>query len=225
MIIDCNMNLPLLYWATEQTGIRALLTPQKRTSCRRQTISSATMPPRSTPIIWTYKPARRATAIPSRAMPMTPAGRAGRRGDLRLPAELYLYRRRDDDCPVEAAGELLPQPPPGRLRLPLGSGAGGDRRAARFVLGGDCGVRAAGAGEAPARDGSRPGAVSGVGQRHYVVTDEALPDGQRGEGHRAAEALGLSPASNKGVDECASWGDYFYVEALVRFTQSWKLYW
>jgi len=32
-------------------------------------------------------------------------------------------------------------------------------------------------------------------------------------------------ASNKGVDECASWGDYFYVEALVRFSQSWKLYW
>ncbi|BES83733.1 glycosyl hydrolase [Pectobacterium araliae] len=31
--------------------------------------------------------------------------------------------------------------------------------------------------------------------------------------------------SNKGVDECASWGDYFYVEALVRMTQSWKLYW
>lgn len=32
-------------------------------------------------------------------------------------------------------------------------------------------------------------------------------------------------ASNKGVDECASWGDYFYVEALVRMTQSWKTYW
>ena len=32
-------------------------------------------------------------------------------------------------------------------------------------------------------------------------------------------------SSNKGVDECASWGDYFYVEALVRMTQSWKLYW
>ncbi|MEM6160977.1 glycoside hydrolase family 88 protein [Erwinia sp. P6884] len=32
-------------------------------------------------------------------------------------------------------------------------------------------------------------------------------------------------ASNKGVDECASWGDYFYVEALVRMTQSWKMYW
>ena len=32
-------------------------------------------------------------------------------------------------------------------------------------------------------------------------------------------------ASDKGVDECCSWGDYFYVEALVRMTQSWKLYW
>lgn len=32
-------------------------------------------------------------------------------------------------------------------------------------------------------------------------------------------------ASNKGVDECCSWGDYFYVEALARFSQSWKLYW
>jgi unsaturated chondroitin disaccharide hydrolase len=32
-------------------------------------------------------------------------------------------------------------------------------------------------------------------------------------------------ASNKGVDECSSWGDYFYVEALMRVTQSWKLYW
>jgi unsaturated chondroitin disaccharide hydrolase len=27
------------------------------------------------------------------------------------------------------------------------------------------------------------------------------------------------------VDECASWGDYFYVEALARFSLSWKLYW
>ncbi|TCV98899.1 unsaturated chondroitin disaccharide hydrolase [Biostraticola tofi] len=32
-------------------------------------------------------------------------------------------------------------------------------------------------------------------------------------------------ASDKGVDECCSWGDYFYVEALVRLTKPWKLYW
>ncbi|TKI04316.1 glycoside hydrolase family 88 protein [Martelella alba] len=32
-------------------------------------------------------------------------------------------------------------------------------------------------------------------------------------------------AGGKGVDECCSWGDYFYVEALTRLTQSWSLYW
>jgi len=32
-------------------------------------------------------------------------------------------------------------------------------------------------------------------------------------------------ASGKGVDQCCSWGDYFYVEALTRLTQCWQSYW
>ena len=28
-----------------------------------------------------------------------------------------------------------------------------------------------------------------------------------------------------GVDECNSWGDYFYMEALTRMSKNWKLYW
>lgn len=31
--------------------------------------------------------------------------------------------------------------------------------------------------------------------------------------------------SNKGVKECMSWGDYYYVEALTRLNQSWYRYW
>lgn len=30
---------------------------------------------------------------------------------------------------------------------------------------------------------------------------------------------------NKGVDECCIWGDYFYFEALVRMIKEWELYW
>ena len=31
---------------------------------------------------------------------------------------------------------------------------------------------------------------------------------------------------NRGVDECNTWGDYFYMEALTRFLNpDWKLYW
>lgn len=28
-----------------------------------------------------------------------------------------------------------------------------------------------------------------------------------------------------GADECTSWGDYFYLEALVRLHKSWKPFW
>lgn len=30
---------------------------------------------------------------------------------------------------------------------------------------------------------------------------------------------------NNGIDECCIWGDYYYFEALVRQTRDWKLYW
>lgn len=29
----------------------------------------------------------------------------------------------------------------------------------------------------------------------------------------------------EGVDECVSWGDYFYMEALTRFVKDWEMYW
>ncbi len=28
-----------------------------------------------------------------------------------------------------------------------------------------------------------------------------------------------------GVDECNSWGDYFYMEALMRLHKDWEVYW
>ena len=34
-----------------------------------------------------------------------------------------------------------------------------------------------------------------------------------------------SKPDNKGVDECCIWGDYFYFEALMRLHQDWQLYW
>ena len=30
---------------------------------------------------------------------------------------------------------------------------------------------------------------------------------------------------NKGVDECCSWGDYYYMEALTRMVTDWNRYW
>jgi unsaturated chondroitin disaccharide hydrolase len=34
-----------------------------------------------------------------------------------------------------------------------------------------------------------------------------------------------SKPDNKGVDECCIWGDYYYFEALVRLIKEWRVYW
>jgi unsaturated chondroitin disaccharide hydrolase len=34
-----------------------------------------------------------------------------------------------------------------------------------------------------------------------------------------------NPCNNRGVDECNTWGDYFFLEALVRLQKDWKPYW
>ena len=31
--------------------------------------------------------------------------------------------------------------------------------------------------------------------------------------------------TDRGVDECNTWGDYFYMEALTRMTGNWEPYW
>lgn len=40
-----------------------------------------------------------------------------------------------------------------------------------------------------------------------------------------ARASGENTCKDRGVDECNTWGDYFYMEALTRMTGDWELYW
>ncbi len=40
-----------------------------------------------------------------------------------------------------------------------------------------------------------------------------------------AKASPGNTVSDSGVDECCLWGDYFYMEALVRLLSDWKTYW
>ena len=40
-----------------------------------------------------------------------------------------------------------------------------------------------------------------------------------------AKKTPTNTCGNSGVDECNTWGDYFYLEALTRLTSDWKLYW
>lgn len=40
-----------------------------------------------------------------------------------------------------------------------------------------------------------------------------------------ARASAGNPCTNRGVDECNTWGDYYYLEGLVRLSRDWKTYW
>ncbi len=40
-----------------------------------------------------------------------------------------------------------------------------------------------------------------------------------------AHASEHNPCANRGVDECNTWGDYYYLEALTRLSKDWQLYW
>ena len=60
--------------------------------------------------------------------------------------------------------------------------------------------------------------------RGYAVKDPSLSDGQLLHGTYARKSP-YNPCNNRGVDECNVWGDYFYMEALVRLTKKWEPYW
>lgn len=62
-----------------------------------------------------------------------------------------------------------------------------------------------------------------------VVKNYAVKEGPAGIGLvRHGTYSKKSPYNTctpEGVDECVSWGDYFYMEALTRFVRDWELYW
>lgn len=54
--------------------------------------------------------------------------------------------------------------------------------------------------------------------RHYTTKD--IPESNALLAHAIYDKN-----SNKGVDESVIWGDYYYLESLVRLSKSWYLYW
>ncbi len=59
---------------------------------------------------------------------------------------------------------------------------------------------------------------------HCSVTDSSVSNGLLLHGVYG-KASPYNTMRDNGVDECNAWGDYFYMEALVRKAMDWKLYW
>lgn len=58
----------------------------------------------------------------------------------------------------------------------------------------------------------------------YAVTDRRVSNGLLLHGVYAKKSP-YNTVTDRGVDECNLWGDYFYLEALARWTTDWTPYW
>ncbi|WP_024547761.1 glycoside hydrolase family 88 protein [Siccibacter turicensis] len=226
MIIDCNMNLPLLYWASEQTGDPRFAEVAK--AHVRQAARYLVRPDASS---WhTYY--------------MDPVS-----GEARFGNTQQGYA--DDSCWSRGQawgiyGFLLSFIYTGDKEMVTLSKKVANYFLNRLPEDGVCHWDLALLGTDALRDSSSAAiAVCGLLElvSHLPVTDPDRDTYQQWAEH-IMDSLNrdylITPddsgtgllkhsvyhlASNKGVDECCSWGDYFYVEALMRMTGVWKRYW
>lgn len=60
--------------------------------------------------------------------------------------------------------------------------------------------------------------------QHCAVKDSKISGGLLLHGTYARDSVN-NPCTDRGVDECNNWGDYYYLEGLVRMSADWKPYW
>ena len=59
---------------------------------------------------------------------------------------------------------------------------------------------------------------------HYAVKDPTVSNGLVLHATYSKKSP-FNTCRGEGVDECVSWGDYYYMEALTRLSRSWSSYW
>lgn len=226
MIIDCNMNLPLLYWASEQTGDNRFahaayqhamqaaryLVRDDASTYHTYYMDITTGEPRfgstqqgySDDSCWSRG---QAWGIYGFALSFLYTGDKEFLTLSKRLANYFLNRLPEDNvCHWDLAL--------------LGTDALRDSSAAAIAV---CGLLEL-CKHLPITDPERSDYLAAARAIMSSLTDSYLSKiDEPGNGLLKHSVYHL--ASNKGVDQAASWGDYFYVEALVRLTQSWKLYW
>lgn len=230
-IIDCLLNVPLLYWATETSGSEryAALAHRHVATC----LANSIRPDGSTyhtffmdPV--TGAPVRGATCQGYRDDSCWARGQAwGVYGTAisytytRKPEYLDAFRR-----VLAYYLERLPEDmvPYWDMTFITGEEEPRDSSSASIVA---CGLLEA-AKYVPAEEAAAYRTLAAQMLRS-VAEAYAVKEGPAGIGLvRHGTYSKKSPYNTctpEGVDECVSWGDYFYMEALTRFLTDWKLYW
>ncbi len=230
-IIDCLLNLPLLYWASAETGNTrfAELARRHTATCLAHSIR----PDGSTYHTFFMDPAT-GEAVGGRTCQGYRDDSCWARGQawgVYGTALSYTYERKPEylDAFRRVLGyylERLPEDmvPYWDMTFTSGTEEPRDSSSASIVA---CGLleaaKHAGAEEARAWRTLAAQMLCSVAERY------AVKEGPPGVGLvRHGTYSKKSPYNSctpEGVDECVSWGDYFYMEALTRYISDWKMYW
>lgn len=231
LIIDCLLNVPLLYWAGEVTG-----NPRYREIALAHTATSMAnlvRPDHSTYHTYFFDPE---TGAPVRGSTQQGYrdGSAWARGQawgVYGMALAYFYTR-DTKC-IELFREVtdyfiarLPEDSIPYWDLTFIDGdEPRDSSAAAIAA---CGMLAM----APYLEEKEAAHYRAVAEQlaaalveHCAVRDPAVSNGLLLHGVYAKNSPYNPIPADRGVDECNTWGDYFYMELLTRLTTDWKMYW
>lgn len=232
LIIDCLLNLPLLYWASEVTeDEKYAQIARKHTTTSLQNLIR---PDCSTYHTYffdknTGEPVRGVTHQGYRD------GSAWARGQAwGIYGTALAYRYTKDLICIELFEKIthffiekLPKDyvPYWDLEFQEGSAEPKDSSAAAIAV---CGILEM----LPYLEEEKRGEYQEVAWRmlkslieNYAVKDVKESNGLLLHGVYAKNSPYNPIPKDRGVDECNTWGDYFYLEALIRMTKQWNPYW
>ena len=230
LIIDCLLNLPLLYWASEVTGDSkyADIAHRHITTCLANsfrpdgsTYHTFFMNPDGTPSHGATCQGYRDDSFWARGQAWGVYGSVLSYRYTKNPEYLDTFRRALDFYMTRLPADLVPY---WDMIFTTGSEEPRDSSSAAIVA---CGlleaVKWVDAEEGAAYEKLARQMMASLVQ-HYAVTDHKPGAGLVLHGTYSKKSP-YNTCTPEGVDECVSWGDYFYMEALTRLTTDWKLYW
>lgn len=231
LIIDCLMNMPLLFWASEETGNGEYAAKARRHIMTA--MENIIRPDNSTYHTYFFDPE---SGLPERGVTCqgNRDGSAWARGQAwgiygsavayaKLGSAEYIdiFRRVTGYFLTHLPDDLIPY---WDFDFDTGSSEPRDSSAAAIAV---CGMLEM----AKYLEDSEAEFYTGTAKRLMkALTDKcAVKSAEESNGlllHGTyAKKTPYNTCTNGGVDECNAWGDYFYTEALTRLSTDWNPYW
>ena len=231
LIIDCLLNMPLLFWASEVTGNAVYR--EKAIAHIRTAVGCVIRPDRSTYHTYffdpdTGKPLRGVTHQGNRDGSAWSRGQAWGIYGCALsyraghdPRYMEMFRDVTDYFLEHLPLDLIPY---WDFDFDTGSTEPRDSSASAIAI---CGILEMSSyldKEKAEKYLTAADKMLCALMDHCANTDKTRSNGLLLHGTYARDSA-YNTCINRGVDECSTWGDYFYMEALTRRMKDWKPYW